>query len=470
MQTCVQGPSLPPRLLEQLRAIGVTVGSAGPILVTARDLPSRKNDATWLWVPPATPVLADAVFALGNGADAVIPLDSDAAAAAIAAQLATIAARARIPQSVDGFPSTSEAARRVLGAIQQAAQTSMAVLLTGETGTGKDVAARQLHAWSSRAAKRFVPINCAAVPNELIEGELFGYVRGAFSGAVADYEGQLQAAAGGTVFLDEVDDTPKTLQVKLLRVLEDHVVSRLGENRWHPVDFRVVAATNRDLRALVRRGEFGADLYQRLAIVQIQLPPLRDRRDDIPGLSLHFLERYYRDEPGEKRVIRISSLAMDALRRYPWPGNIRELRNVVFQSVVGKRFGDELLLSDLPTAVIAGEPDDHGDLGRHDLANSAEGTPGRRDRDATAIVDVSAIARAIDEGRMNLRATVDALEREAVRLALLRAAGSPTGAARFFGEVGRAARDPGGTVRAMMRRHRVAHDPGGIAKPPDRAG
>jgi DNA-binding NtrC family response regulator len=466
MRVCVQGPALSPVISEALAALGVTIGAAGPALVTAKAAPPSAPKP-WLWLPPTMPTLDAAARALQDGAEAVIPLDGEAVAAAVAAQLTALAARARPPASVEGFPATSEAAKRVLGALERAAQTSMAVLLTGETGTGKDVAARQLHAWSPRAARRFVPINCAAVPNELIEGELFGYVRGAFSGAVADYEGQLQAAAGGTVFLDEVDDTPKTLQVKLLRVLEDHVVSRLGENRWRPVDFRVVAATNRDLRKLVRRGEFGGDLYQRLAIVQIQLPPLRDRSDDIPGLSHHFVERYYQEEPTTQRVTRISPLAMAALRRYPWPGNIRELRNVVFQALVGKRCGEELLLSDLPEPVIHGTPDERSDHGDRDPGSDLHGAPGdgvaanRGDGGAGAatapssIIHRDAIARAIDGGRMNLRAAVEELEREALRLALVRAGGSPTGAARLLGEVGRGrARDPSGTVRAMMRRHR----------------
>src|SRR4029077_9350734 len=153
------------------------------------------------------------------------------------------------------------------------AQTSMAVLLTGETGTGKEETARLIHTWSARRDRRFVPINCAAIPDDLMEAELFGYARGAFSGAVQAYDGQRMAAEGGTVLLDEIDDTPLATQVKLLRVLEDRVVSRLGENVWHEVNFRLVAATNRDLRALIEQGLFGEDLYERLAIARIHLAP-----------------------------------------------------------------------------------------------------------------------------------------------------------------------------------------------------
>jgi transcriptional regulator with PAS, ATPase and Fis domain len=274
------------------------------------------------------------------------------------------------------------------------------------------------------------------VPNDLIEGELFGYVRGAFSGAVADYDGLIRAAAGGTVFLDEVDDTPKTLQIKLLRVLEDRVVSRLGESTWRQVDFRIVAATNRDLNDLVRRGEFGGDLYQRLAIVQIELPPLRDRVDDLPELAAHLIARFYREEPAAPhRVARISGPALASLARYPWPGNVRELRNVLFHALVRKRAGDELLLSDLPTHVMKGRPAS---------TQSAGTTP----------LDRDALARLVDEGRMNLRELREDLERTVLQVALAKAGGSPTRAARLLGEVGRGeSRDPSGTVRAMMRRY-----------------
>src|SRR6185436_16534770 len=169
--------------------------------------------------------------------------------------------------------TTSEISQRIVAQVARVAATSMAVLLTGETGTGKEVVARLIHAWSPRRNQALVPINCAAIPNELMEAELFGYARGAFSGAVQRYDGQLMAAAGGSVFLDEIDDTPLETQVKLLRVLEDRVVSRLGENVWHEVDFRLIAATNRDLVPLVEAGLFGADLYERLAIVRIHLVP-----------------------------------------------------------------------------------------------------------------------------------------------------------------------------------------------------
>jgi DNA-binding NtrC family response regulator len=304
----------------------------------------------------------------------------------------------------------------------------MAVLLTGETGTGKEVTARLIHAWSVRRDRRFVPINCAAIPDDLMEAELFGYARGAFSGAVQAYDGQLMAAAGGTVFLDEIDDTPLETQVKLLRVLEDRVVSRLGENDWHEVDFRIVAATNRDLEPLVAAGRFGADLYERLAIVRIHLAPLRERIDDLPALIRHFLDRFAK-ENRRQPIDAIRPEALRALSAYPWPGNIRELRNAIFETLVYKRAGREILLSDLPARILR--------------------APARRE----TLVDGSRVRQRLRSGSLNLREEIRALERTALAAALDESGGNATAAARLLGAVGRgASRDPGGTVRAMKRR------------------
>ncbi len=335
----------------------------------------------------------------------------------------------------------SPAARAVLMQAALAAKTSQPVLITGETGTGKEVTAQLIHQRSARAKMPFVPVNCAAIPNELMEGELFGYAKGAFSGAVRDYDGRMMAAEGGTVFLDEIDDTPMPLQVKLLRVLEvleDRVVSRLGESIWRRVNFRIVAATNRDLRELIDKGLFGGDLYERLAIVSIQLPSLRERPEDLPALAQHFIARFYQEEPEAKSrpmVRGVSPAALAALGAYPWPGNIRELRNVIFQSLVYKRAGGELLLSDLPRRVLSR------------AAPRAERGAG----------EPEAVRRRIAEGGYNLRREVEGLERAALQAALDMGRGNATEAARLLGEVGRgSARDPGGTVRAMMRRLGIA--------------
>jgi DNA-binding NtrC family response regulator len=333
---------------------------------------------------------------------------------------------------------SSSAARSVVRQVARVAPTSMSVLFTGETGTGKEVMARLTHAWSPRKSKPFVPINCAAIPNELMEAELFGYARGAFSGAVQRYDGQLMAAEGGTVFLDEVDDTSPETQVKLLRVLEDRVVSRLGENVWHQVDFRLLAATNRDLAPLIEAGLFGQDLYERLAIITIRLAPLRERPEDLPQLAGHIMARFAREQQ-RPLVTGIRPAALRALQAYPWPGNIRELRNVLFETLVYKRGGAEILLSDVPKRVLS-----------------------RRGAETDAVIDRDAVVRKLAHGTLNLRAEVAALERLALDEALRRAGGNAAGAARLLGQVGRGlARDPGGTVRAMMRR---------LSKPVSRSG
>jgi transcriptional regulator with GAF, ATPase, and Fis domain len=281
-----------------------------------------------------------------------------------------------------------------------------------------------------------VPVNCAGIPNELMEGELFGYVRGAFSGATRDYDGQLAAGEGGTVFLDEIDDTPVALQNKLLRVLEDRVISRLGEPTGRRVDFRVVAASNRDLTLLVERGQFGGDFYERLATVQVTLPPLRERLEDLPPLLAQLFARFYLEDPLAAKRHRVEGCtpeALEVLRAYPWPGNVRELRNVVFGALVGKRSGGELLVSDLPRRLWASR------------RQAGEG-----------LVSAEAVAARVASGRMNLRVERERLERMALEAALQQAGGNAAGAARLLGEVGRgAARDPGGTVRTMIRRLRL---------------
>ena len=386
----------------------------------------------WIWCCAGVPSAAASREAASRGAYDVISLRDAAGRARLSRRLQELAVARAAPADEAGFVGRSPAARRLLREIEQAARTSQPVLLTGETGTGKDLAARLLHARSARAKGAFVPINCAAIPNDLMEGELFGYAKGAFSGAVREYAGRVAAAEGGTVFLDEIDDTPHPLQVKLLRVLEDRVVSRLGESVWRKVDFRLVAATNRNLRDLVAAGQFGADLYERLAVVAIELPPLRERIEDLPALLDHFVALFYAEEPGAAArggVRSTTAEALSAMAAYPWPGNIRELRNVVFAALVAKRGGDELLLSDLPSRVLRG------------------------DRRPEELATASGITRRMESGEFNLRREVEALERAALAEALSRSGGSAARAARLLGEVGRGeARDPGGTVRAMMRR------------------
>ncbi len=230
--------------------------------------------------------------------------------------------------------------REVFRRIEKVAATDISVLITGETGTGKEVVARELHRRSARAAGPFVAVNCGAIPESLLESELFGHAKGAFTGAVAARAGRFQAAAGGTLFLDEVAEMAPALQVKLLRALQERTVLRVGESRPEAVDIRVVAATNKVLEEEIKRGAFREDLYYRLNVVAIHLPPLRDRGDDVVALARYFLQQYAREFGA--RVRGYTPGALVALRRHPWPGNVRELENRVKKAVV---LADKALVS-----------------------------------------------------------------------------------------------------------------------------
>jgi|SRR5688572_17177184 len=214
-----------------------------------------------------------------------------------------------------------------------AAHPSTTVLIQGETGTGKELFARGIHYSGDNAAQPFVAINCAAIPEHLLESELFGHERGAFSGAVASKPGLFEFAAEGTVFLDEIGEMPVSLQAKLLRVLEQKQVRRLGSLKERDVNCRIVAATNRDLQARVTEGTFREDLYYRLSVIRIDLPSLRERPDDIKPLASHFLDVLSREHG--VRAKRITEDALEALRNYSWPGNVRELRNAIEGAIIG---------------------------------------------------------------------------------------------------------------------------------------
>jgi transcriptional regulator with PAS, ATPase and Fis domain len=427
------------RLLYALARVGVVAVASTDVvcvIVVGASVVERVVDRPWLWLPPALPPLSVQSAAVIAGCVDVIAcrgVDEDAVAAVVAKRVRAVMHPPLPIPAHERMVANSSAGQALLKQLAQAAATAQPVLITGETGTGKDVAAHLIHEWSARRTQAFVPINCSAIPNELIEAELFGYSKGAFSGAVKNFDGQLGAAAGGSVFLDEIDDTPLSLQMKLLRVLEDRVVTRLGESDARRVDFRIVAATNRDLKLLVARGEFGADLFERLATVRIEMPPLRARLDDLPALIALLLKRFDDDESNvddgaRERVVSVSPQALAALAAYPWPGNIRELRNVIFEALVYKRGGDELLLSDLPRRLLLRDVVD----------------------DEKAVDDLDGLVRA---GRFNLKRAKDDLEKRALQSAL-RVGGSATAAAKLLGTVGRGnAQDPGDTVRAMMRRH-----------------
>jgi formate hydrogenlyase transcriptional activator len=226
----------------------------------------------------------------------------------------------------------SAALRRVLKEVETVAPTDSTVLIRGETGTGKELIARALHDLSPRRARTLVKLNCAAIPTGLLESELFGHEKGAFTGAIAQKIGRFELANQGTLFLDEVGDIPPELQPKLLRVLQEHEFERLGSTRTIHVDVRLVAATNRDLSQMVADGKFRDDLYYRLNVFPVNLPPLRERRDDIPHLVRHFVHRFARRMG--RPIETIPAETMAALVRYPWPGNIRELENLIERAVI----------------------------------------------------------------------------------------------------------------------------------------
>jgi two-component system response regulator HydG len=250
-----------------------------------------------------------------------------------------------------GFQSlvgASAAMQEVLALIQGAARADLNVLVTGESGTGKELVARAIHYNSARRRGPFVALNCAAIPETLLESELFGHVRGAFTGAAAARTGLVEEAHGGTLFLDEISEMSVALQAKLLRVLEDREVRPLGSNRGTVVEFRAIASTNRDPNAQIAAGTFRPDLYYRLNVVGIRLPPLRDRAGDVRRLAQHFVEKFAAQQG--RHVRGMTAEAMALLEAYPWPGNVRELENAVERAVAFAR-GDTIAAADLPPAV-----------------------------------------------------------------------------------------------------------------------
>jgi two-component system response regulator PilR (NtrC family) len=246
---------------------------------------------------------------------------------------------------------TSVVMQKVYELVAQVAATRTNVLISGESGTGKELVARAVHEQSERRERAFVAVNCGAIPENLLESELFGHVKGAFTGAVQNKPGLFETADGGTLFLDEIGELPPTLQVKLLRVIQDKAVRRVGGNSDRPVDVRIVAATNRELAAEVEAGRFRDDLYYRLNVIQIALPPLRERMEDAPLLLQHFLERYAREFG--KTIDGVSAQAMEKILAYDFPGNVRELENMVERAVALAR-GPRIEPESLPPAILAG--------------------------------------------------------------------------------------------------------------------
>ncbi|MCX7390503.1 MAG: sigma-54 dependent transcriptional regulator [Planctomycetota bacterium] len=254
---------------------------------------------------------------------------------------------------IKGLIGSGPAMREVYRMTRKVAVSNASVLLVGETGTGKELIAKAIHQLSPRGTGPFVRVNCGALSESLLESELFGHVRGSFTGAVANRTGRFEAAHTGTIFLDEINSTTPKLQVKLLRVLQEREFERVGDTETIRVDTRVVAASNRELLDEVAKESFREDLYYRLNVVPIYLPPLRSRREDIPLLASYFLNHY--NEENDRYVVHIHAAVMECLQKYHWPGNVRELQNVVERAVV-LATSDELTLNLLPPTLLGGKP------------------------------------------------------------------------------------------------------------------
>jgi len=323
-----------------------------------------------------------------------------------------------------GIIGSSPAMNEVFRVTRRVAASNASVLILGETGVGKELIAGAIHHLSHRSGGPFVRVNCGALSESLLESELFGHVRGAFTGAVANRTGRFEAAHGGTVFLDEINSTSLTLQVKLLRVLQEKEFERVGDTSTLRTDARVVAASNRDLMAEVRAERFREDLYWRLNVVPIEIPPLRHRREDIPTLVSHFLEYY--NEINDRYVVHMGRGVMMALQQYSWPGNVRELQNYIERAVVMAET-DELTLDLLPACVVDGLNLDHPSL------------PTEADDDGG---DISSMVRRIvvrgmsrsGPGGGDIHASiVESVEREVIAQVLESCGGVQTKAATWLG-------------------------------------
>ncbi len=303
-----------------------------------------------------------------------------------------------------GIVGKSAAMTKLFQLLETVAATNSTILVTGETGSGKEVVARAIHQHSPRRVQRFVALNCSAIPETLLEAELFGHVRGAFTGAVGNRQGRLEQAHKGTLFLDEVGTMSGALQMKLLRVLQEREFERIGDTHTTKVDVRVIAATNSDLRRMVSDGTFREDLYYRLNVIPVQIPPLRERKEDIPLLVKHFLDKFRPDggNGAGRTPMTVSQEAMRRLMAYPWPGNVRQLENAIERAVAFGAGRPQIDLADLPPEV----------------------------QQAQEMSPSSAIA--LPEDGLDLTEYVERVERELIRLSLDRTGGNKGAAAKLL--------------------------------------
>ena len=348
-----------------------------------------------------------AIAAMKHGASDYLlrPFDIDVLELAIARALNGVEVarqnaflRSEIESGLDTFVGASAPMQAVYDLIKRVGPSKASVLITGETGTGKELAAHALHNTSPRSDKLFVPINCAAIPAEILESELFGYEKGAFTGAVKDRVGKFELADGGTLFLDELTEMPIGLQAKLLRVLQENTVERLGSNRRISLDIRIVAATNRDPLDAVKQGRLREDLYYRLNVFAITLPPLREHSEDIAGLVAHFVVKH----GGSPAQAQLRPGVLQRLRQYAWPGNVRELENMVERALIlsgGGALGEEHFL----------------------LQSAATPSSATAERDAAGSTSIEPLSQAVDalEARLIDAALVQAKGNKAKAAALL---------------------------------------------------
>jgi len=309
----------------------------------------------------------------------------------------------------EGIIAMSKPMLDVFETVEKVAPTNVTVLITGESGTGKELVARAIHKRSDRKGKPFVPINCGAIPENLLESELFGHEKGSFTGADSTREGRFEVADGGTIFLDEVGELPLTLQVKILRFLQDHVIERVGGRTQIPVDVRIIAATNRDLETMIKEGTFREDLYYRINTISISLPPLRERGDDIIVLATRFLHMYNLEF--SKRIRGFSERAISSIYSYPWPGNIRELENRIKRAVI----------------MAAGniiEPEDM-DIPQTEEKTEEEGKGVKSGGKAGGSFDVITFK--------NLKEARDAVELRMISMALIKTGGNISASAKMLG-------------------------------------